>query len=197
MQSKPLNPIDTALQFEPKTLSLPRVVNPQRTLTICSCVKKQIHEEKTTIQRCIISQRDKGTEAALSGTGRGGTRGHCAAFLNRRGSFIILEGFFPKKKKKRLQLPADHISVKSSCVTANRRCWRQQNAPLVNTRQRRRTLWFSLKNSASSDDEVRPHQLSITLNGGGEIELKQSHGWPQDTKRYCSWQPHSIHSSLT
>lgn len=29
----------------------------------------------------------------------------------------------------------------------------------------------------SSDNEIRPHQLSITLNGGGEIELKKE-SWP-------------------
>lgn len=41
MQNKTLNPVNTALHFKQKNLSLPRVVNPQYTLKICSCVKNK------------------------------------------------------------------------------------------------------------------------------------------------------------
>lgn len=75
-----MNPIDTALSFEPKTLSSVRVAaNPQHTYNLLLC-QKQSHEEKITIQRCIISQRDKGMEAILSGTSKMAVLGHCLAF---------------------------------------------------------------------------------------------------------------------
>lgn len=46
MQSVPLNPINTALRFEPQALSSPWVVNLQHTLTICSCVKNKDMKRK-------------------------------------------------------------------------------------------------------------------------------------------------------
>lgn len=46
MQNMPLNSIDIALNFELTTLCLPRVVNPQHTLTICPCVKNKDMKRK-------------------------------------------------------------------------------------------------------------------------------------------------------
>lgn len=91
-----------------------------------------------------------------------------SSILENRSSFIILDGFLPRaaapcgshqcqvlicdSKRPLLLNTAKHTSSERPAMTS--------------------TLWFHLKNSTSSDDEVRPHQLSITLNAGGEIELK-------------------------
>lgn len=71
MQNMPLNPIDTALSFELKKFELALgCQSTAHTYNLLLC-QKQRHEEKTTIQSCIILPRDKGKMALF---------GHCAAF---------------------------------------------------------------------------------------------------------------------
>lgn len=116
---------------------------------------------------------------------RDGTCGHLRSVLDGRSSFIISEGF--SFQEATALSPEDHISVKSSSVTAKLLLllsarWRQQNTPTSkHAGSDEAPCGFSSNARRRPRDRVRPHQLSITFNGGGEIELKQSHGWPEDT----------------
>ena len=70
IKNKSLNSVDTVLHFKLKTLSLPRGCQSTARANNLPLCQKQIHKEKTTIQNCIISLRDEGTEGALSDAGK-------------------------------------------------------------------------------------------------------------------------------
>lgn len=184
MQSVRLNPINTALGFEPGAPSSPRrCQSTTHTYNLLMC-QKQRHEEKT-IQSCIIPAGDEGAEATLSGTG--GTPlcwGTARHFKPPRQLH-----YFRRFLLEITSVSSHHLWQQPAVAE------KQHNTPRVNTRKWQPAPPAALA-STSPDNEVGPHQLSITRDAGAEIELKESHGWPQDTKRYCSWQPHSIHSSL-